>query len=350
MTASRVRETAPARVLVVRIGAMGDVLHALPAVAALRRLKPHWEIGWVVDRRWAALLESDEGAPVVDAVHRVPTRDWSTRPVSVRTVRQIGELRGELQSVDYDVCVDMQGTVRSGVIGRMAGAKEFAGYDDPKEAPAGWMYDRRVERRGVHVVEQGCALLGEAIGVELAPGTVELPADAEAEAWCEDLLAGLGPFCLVAPTAGWGAKMWPAERYAAVARELALAGYWVVVNAAGAKDAVAAAVARGSDGGGVAVASTVAQMVGLVRRSRLVIAGDTGPLHLGAALGRPVVGLFGPTDPARNGPWGSRARVLRHPSSATDHHRTGATEAGLLQIGVDEVVAAAMDLLEGPGE
>ncbi len=333
------------RVLVVRVGAMGDVLHALPAVAALRRARPGWEIGWLVDRRWAPLLMGPEGAPAVNAVHVAQTKAWGERPLSIETIRQIGEMRTELGSVGYEVCVDMQGTIRSAVLGRMAGAREFVGYGDPREAPAGWMYGRKVTRTGMHVVEQGCALLGEAVGVALAPGTVEMPVDGAAEAWCDGL--GVGRFCLVAPTAGWGAKVWPAERYGAVARELAGAGYEVVVNAAGAHDGVAEAVVQGSGGRARMVASTVAQMVALVRRAAVVIAGDTGPLHLGAALGRPVVGLFGPTDPARNGPYGTRARVLRSARSVTDHSRVAGTEAGLLEMGTEEVVGAAMELLGG---
>ncbi len=335
------------RVLVVRVGAMGDVLHALPAVTALRRRKPKWEIAWAVDRRWTPLLMHDDMSPVLDAVHAVPVGDWSSKPVSVRTLKQIQELRGELRSVAYDICVDMQGTIRSAVIGWMAGAKDFAGYSDPREAQARWVYGRSLQRTGVHVVEQGCALLGEAVGFPLEPVKVELPVDAQAESWADGVAGRRERFCFVAPTAGWGAKMWPAERYGAVARELARAGHGVIVNAAGAHDEVAAAVVQASGGAARAVASTVAQMTALLRRASLVMAGDTGPLHLGAALERPVVGLFGPTDPARNGPFGTRSRVLRHPSSATDHSRTEATESGLLQIGVDEVVSAAMELLRG---
>jgi len=335
------------RVLVVRVGAMGDVCHALPAVAALRRARPGWEIGWAVDRRWVPLLEAGGTRPAVDRVHVVPARDWTERPVSGRTLQQIRALRGELRGERYDVCVDMQGTIRSAVIGRMAGARELVGYGNPREALAGWMYGRRVRRRGVHVVEQGCALLGEAVGVELEPGGVELPVDAMAEMWCDDVLEGAGRFCVLAPTAGWGAKIWPADRYGAVARALAEAGWLVVVNAAGAHDAVAEAVVRESGRSAFPVQSTVAQMVALLRRATVVIAGDTGPLHVGAALRRPVVGLFGPTDPARNGPFGTRARVLRSSVSVTDHSKTGATEVGLMEVGVGEVVGAAMELLGG---
>lgn len=339
----------PMRVLVVRVGAMGDVLHALPAVAALRRARPTWEIGWAVDRRWLPLLEGDGRRPGANRLHVVPTKDWSARPVSLRTLEQIRSLRAELRGARYDMCVDMQGTIRSAVIGWMALTRQLVGYGHPREAAAVWLYGRRIERRGTHVVEQGCCLLGDALGVDLVPGAVELPVSGEAERWCDALLRGLGRICVLAPTAGWGAKMWPAERYGAVARELSERGYTVLVNASGADDAVANGVVEASGGAAVTVQSNVAEMVALLRRAALVIAGDTGPLHVAAALERPVLGLFGPTDPARNGPFGTRARVLRDASSVTDHTRTKGTEAGLLRIGVDDVVRTAMELLEADG-
>ncbi len=339
----------PMRVLVVRVGAMGDVLHALPAVAALRRARPTWEIGWAVDRRWMPLLEGDGRRPGANRLHVVPTKDWAARPVSLRTLEQIRSLRAELRAARYDMCVDMQGTIRSAVIGWMALTRQLVGYRDPREAAAGWLYGRRMDRRGRHVVEQGCALLCDALGVELVPGAVELPVNGEAERWCDELLRGLGPICVLAPTAGWGAKMWPAERYGRVARELTDRGYTVLVNESGAHDVVADGVVEASGGAAVTVRSSVAEMVALLRRASLVIAGDTGPLHLAAALERPVLGLFGPTDPARNGPYGTRARVLRDPGSVTNHSRTKAADAGLLRIEVEDVVRAAMELLQADG-
>ena len=133
-------------------------------------------------------------------------------------------------------------------------------------------------------------------------------------------------FVFVAPTAGWGAKTWPKERYGAVAMALAEAGWATLVNAAparnGVADASAEAVVKESLGCAVAAPSTMPQMMALIRRASLVIAGDTGPLHLAAALGRPVVALYGPTDPARTGPYGTRSRVLRHATSVVDHSAT----------------------------
>jgi heptosyltransferase-1 len=201
----------------------------------------------------------------------------------------------------------------------------------------------------IHVVEQGCELLGAAVGEVLKPAKVVLPIDEVAKESCDALLARTlpdgGDLVVIAPTAGWGAKEWPAERYGRVAAELARTGYRVLVNAASTEDPAAEAVVQASGGSAIAVPCSLAEMIALMRRSSLVIAGDTGPLHLAAALEVPVVGLFGPTDPARNGPYGTPSRILRHPSSQRDHSRHPETEQGLMQITIDEVTTAAIGLL-----
>jgi heptosyltransferase-1 len=126
---------------------------------------------------------------------------------------------------------------------------------------------------------------------------------------------------------------------------LARAGFRTLVNAESPEDKAGTHVVEASGGATTLVPCTVGQMIALVRRAGVVIAGDTGPLHLAAALDRPVVGLFGPTDPARNGPYGTQSRVLRHGSSRMDHSRHTETETGLMQITTDEVVEAALELL-----
>src|SRR5262249_1207237 len=147
----------------------------------------------------------------------VPTREWKRRPFSIHTLWDIRALRRELRGDRYDLCVDMQGSIRSAAVGRMAGANRFVGSAEPREAPAAWFYKRRVRLKATHVVEQGSELLSAAVGEALRPAKVTLPVDPVAEQWCDTFLAGSAErFVLIAPTAGWGAKRWPAERYGAV--------------------------------------------------------------------------------------------------------------------------------------
>jgi heptosyltransferase-1 len=338
---------------------MGDVLHAMPAVAALRELHPDWRIGWAIEPVWRELLEAESDAhdagqisgrdlrcPLVDRLHMVPTREWKRRVFSLSTLEDITRLRRELRAEHYDICVDMQGAIRSAVVGRMAGANLFAGVAEPRERQAAWLYRKKIKLSAKHVVEQGCELLGATVGETLRPAKVQLPVDPAAEGWCDKLLAGAGERLVVmSAAAGWGAKQWPAERYGAVAIALRQAGFRTLVNAASPDDALGRQVVEASGGAAMLVPCSVGQMIALVRRAGLVIAGDTGPLHLAAALERPVVGLYGPTDPARNGPYGTVSRVLRHSSSRTDHSRHQEAETGLMQITTEEVVEAALELL-----
>jgi len=339
---------------------MGDVLHAMPAVAALRERHPDWFIGWAIEPGWSELLQAkgevdgvasrspgrDAHRPLVDLLIPVPTRDWKGRPFSLHTLRNITGLQRELRGDHYDLCVDMQGSIRSSVIGRMAGATVFAGAAEPRERPAARLYKQKVRLSATHVVEQGCELLGASVGETLRSAKVTLPVDLVAEHWCDALLGGVREkFAFLAPTAGWGAKQWPAERYGAVAKTLARAGFRTLVNAVSMEDGIGGRIVETSDGAATLVPCSLGQMIALVRRAGVVIAGDTGPLHLAAALERPVVGLFGPTDPARNGPYGTVARVLRHASSKNDHSRHQETEHGLMQITTGEVIQAALELL-----
>ena len=364
------------RLLIVRLGAMGDILHALPAVTALRLAHPGWQIGWVIEPRWQSLLSAgtegprdqgdkgprdqgnkeqgsgirkarDSAMPVVDRLHFAPSREWKRHPLSAATRRGIGDLRSELRAAEYSAVLDLQGAIRSAVITRMSGCPRRIGEASPREWPAQWLFTERVVTHGAHVIDQDVELASVVAGDTLSAVDAQLPIDPDAEAWCGSWLADTFPgaarrIALITPGAGWGAKRWPPERYAAVAEGLAQRGLHVVVNAGPGEEPLAAAIASGS---AVTLTATLPQLIALTRRIALCIGGDTGPLHLASALGRPVVGIYGPTDPSRNGPYGTRARVLRSPDSRRDHSRRSEPEPGLLTIAPDDVLHAADELL-----
>lgn len=329
---------------------MGDILHGLPAVAALRERLPDCFIGWAVEPRWKDLLESSDSHPVVDRVHLVATREWKKRPLSLATLKNIAALRRELRAEQYDVCIDIQGLIRSAVIGSMSGAARFVGSSAPRERAANLFYGERVLVQAPHVIEKACELVSAGIGEALHPARPTLPVDATSEAWCDrhllEVEVGEAGFVLLSPAAGWGSKAWPAERWQLLARQLAEQGYAVMVNGGGPADRAVTTAATGA-GPGNLVDCQIAELIALTRRAKLVVGGDTGPVHLAAALGRPVVALYGPTHPERTGPYfpGARVSVLRHESSRLDHGRNAETEAGLAQITEEEVFAAALDLL-----
>lgn len=327
---------------------MGDILHSLPAVTALRLAHPGWFLGWAVEPRWQALLAAGPGpAALVDRIHPVDSKRWARSPLHPGTIRQILELRRDLRSCRYDLCIDLQGAVRSALVGRLARPRRMLGEDSPREPLARLLFPERIPTSGVHVIEQAIEVCRAAAGENLEAVRPWLPVDADAEAWADGVLReNGGPMVLIAPGAGWGAKRWPAERYGTVAAALHAAGYRALINEGPGESRLADAVAEASGGQAQALALTLPRLISLTRRVRLVIAGDTGPLHLACALGKPVVGVFGPTEPRRNGPFGVPFRVLRHPESRRDHSRHQAPEAGLLTIAADEVVQAALQLLQ----
>jgi heptosyltransferase-1 len=340
----------PRRVLICRVGAMGDVLHALPAVAALRRQRPDWRIGWAVDPRWAPLLADGEGNGIaVQRVHLVETKLWSKSPLSMATLRSIRGLRSDVLAENYDLAVDMQGTLRSAVIARLSGAPSRAGYSDPRESLATSFYTQRLQRTAAHVVDQGVGLLSEACGVELDPGAVPLPHEPWADHWAADLIAELPPghrVCVLAPGAGWGAKRWPPERFGALAQQLQMMGFTVMVNAPRKDDPLAAKVVAASASAARIVVCNVTGIIALLRRTSLLVGGDSGPLHLAAALAVPLVALFGPTNPARNGPWGPGPKiVLRDPASVTSYKRRDEVDPGLANLNVEAVLNAVSQLI-----
>ena len=153
-------------------------------------------------------------------------------------------------------------------------------------------------------------------------------------------------FALLNPGAGWGAKRWPAERYGRVGRALAARGIRSIVNYGPAEEDLARDVESAGEGAAMTLKSTISELIALTRRAKLFVGGDTGPLHLAAALRVPVVAIFGPTDPARNGPYGTRSIVLRNPASPTTHARNPRPDEGMLEIGVESVVNAAYKLLD----
>jgi heptosyltransferase-1 len=370
------------RLLVVRLGAMGDILHALPAVTALRQAHPEWIIDWAVEPRWRALLAAEGSAergpaqPLVDRLHLAPTKDWRKAPLSPKTIREITALRAALKAENYDAILDLQGAIRSAVVGRLSGCRRLIGEAAPRERAARWLFTERVATHGAHVIEQDMELASAVAGDDLAPVTPWLPVDPAAEAWANQILprdasapgsprtgprpwggsapgsprTGPRPWggnalaVLINPGAGWGAKRWPVERYATIAQSLIDRGCRVMVNAGPGEEPLADAIVQAANAA-TSLACTLPQLIALTRRVALVIAGDTGPLHLACALGRPVVGIYGPTDPSRNGPYGTKFRVLRSPESRRDHTRRAAPEAGLLTIQPQDVLRAASEML-----
>jgi heptosyltransferase I len=352
-----VQPASPDRILIVRLGAMGDVIHGLPAVAALRAAFPEVKMSWLIEERWAELLctlsaprsgPRSPQRPLVDRIHTVNTRQWRSSPLSFQTWERIAAILSDLRTERYDVAIDLQGAVRSSLLAKWSGAGATYGFAQPRENLATMFYSRRVIASGGHVVEQNIALAEAFAGRTLPSASSELPHDNVAEQECELWLRdrGISHFAVLNPGAGWGAKQWPAERYGQVAKSLAAQGVKPVVNVGPGEESMARAVEDASGSATETFKGSLTQLIALTRRADLFIGGDTGPMHLAAALKVPVVAIFGPTDPARNGPFGTRSIVLRSPASSTSYKHVAQPDDGLLEISVDQVVSAASRLLK----
>lgn len=367
------------RILIVRLSSMGDIVHALPAAAMLRAAFPHAAIGWLIEERWAELLCTlsypRAGAlspqrPLVDHLHPVSLKAWRRSLFSPQTWERIAAGLSDLRAVRYQVAIDFQGAVRSAVLAQWSGAPTVYGGMQPRENAATMWYTRTVLTHGRHVVQQACslaeALIREATTDEatLSPTTTEqitrrvafsippakFPCDPIVEAAIDLRLHELGThhFAILNPGAGWGAKQWPAARYGEVAQALAREkdGLRTVLNFGPGEESLAREAEAASAGTAVALSFSISELIAVTRRARLFIGGDTGPMHVAAALGVPVVALFGPTDPVRNGPFATNNIVLRNAASRNSLSHRNEPDPGLLAITPGEVTAAALQLLQ----
>lgn len=354
--------TAPMNsILVVRLGHLGDVVHALPAVAALRDAFPSARIGWAIEERWTDLL-SAAGArsastgnpekPLVDTAHLVSTKAWRGSPLSSATWSEAAENLRAIRTARYDAVVDFQGLWKSGLVARWSAAPVRVGFRRPRELGVSRLYTRRVAPRRRHVIEQNLELVETLTGKPSSSVRFPVPRDEAAEAWCEQELArrGLTAFAILSPGGGWGAKLWPAASYGRLARLLAdQASLPSLVNVGPDQNSLGELVESVAGDAAQAIGCSVARLVALLRRASLVIGGDTGPAHLAAALGAPVVALFGPTSPERNGPFGLRTVTLRSPRSRTSYSHVERPDPNLVSILPEQVLAEALALLGRSG-
>lgn len=287
---------------------MGDILHTMPAVAALRAAEPQAELTWVLEPKWFPLLEC---SGLVHHLLPLNRRD----PLSVCTAQRW------LQRWQPDLAVDFQGLIKSALVARCSAAPQRLGFANGlREEAAGLFYTQRVECAAPHVVEQNCELIG------LSPATPPLPQG------IPDGKLPDGRFVLAAPFAGWASKQWPIERYVELARLLEdRLATTLVLNVAPHQE-TPPGVFRHESG--------IAGLIHATRRAHAVLGLDSGPLHLAAALQKPGVALFGPTDPARNGPYRAPITVLRQPNAETTYKRGHQVAPSMMALSVNEVYTA----------
>ena len=327
------------RFLVVRLGSLGDIVHTFPAVASLRETFPASKIIWLTHPRWVQLVVS---SGLATEVWPVDSRDWP----SVRRV--LGKIRGR----SWTAAIDYQGLWKAAFLPFFGGVKVRIGFSSAtiREFGVPLLYTERVRCKTTHIAEQNGELSMRA-GAASLTGPVSLCVAEADEQLVRGALGkeGIGRYVVLSPGGGWRSKCWPTERFGAlnqrIEKELGISG---VVNYAPGEEELAAAVkAASGSSNAAAYDGDLGPLMALLRGASCVVGGDTGPLHLATALGTPVVALFGPTDPRRNGPYPPQEAVLRSPKAITSYQRGETTDASLLELSVEEVFEAVKGRVEG---
>ncbi|GAC1620516.1 MAG: lipopolysaccharide heptosyltransferase I [Candidatus Acidiferrum sp.] len=320
------------RFLIVRLGSLGDIVHTFPAVAGLRKSFPQAEIVWITHPRWEFLVES---SGLASQLKTVDTRSLASLREAVEFIR----------ARNWNAAIDYQGLWKSAGIPFLGGVKRRIGFSWAaiREYGVPVLYTERVQTASRHVADQNGELSAQA-GARQHVASVTLRVRDTDASQVRSVLEqhAIERYVVLSPGGGWRSKCWPAERYGALSRMIYdNLNMRCVVNYGPCEKNLADEISRTSDGAQpLSYNGNLGELMALLKNAACLIGGDTGPLHLGVALGTPTVALFGPTDPARNGPYASNDTVLRSSLAVTSYKRCDQPDASLLQIGVDEVLQA----------
>lgn len=333
---------ASTRILICRLSAVGDVVHGLPVLCALREHYPTAFLAWVVEQGAADLLR---GHPALDELIVVP-RGWLRRP------GQVWRLRQRLRALRFHLTIDLQGLTKSALAARLSGAPRRIGFGDEKGRELSrWLNNQLIETTASHIIDCNLQLLRK-VGVAAPQVQFSLPETAADQSAADRIVARCGvniPFAVINPGAGWPSKIWPAERYAQVARHLGRRPLASIVLWAGPNERQWAEqiVSHSGRHARLAPATSLREVASLARRAQVFIASDTGPLHIAAAAGTPCVGLYGPMPAERNGPYGpGHIAIQKMRFEGSSRQRRHAPAELMEAITVDDVCRACDQILD----
>jgi lipopolysaccharide heptosyltransferase I len=342
------------RLLIVKLGSIGDIVHTLPSLAAIRRGLPRAEISWVVERRAAEILRDN---PILDRLIEVDTKALRRWPVSGETLLAPRQQLRRLRASAFDSAIDFQGLLKSAAIARLAKARRSYGFarEALREPASRFLLTKTVKvPLHSHVIVKNLALVAGALGipVPLDPAEFEFPIATTPlhEAEAEEAASGVdGRFAILNPGGGWPTKLWSAERFGALADEL-----WthyglqsLVTYGPGECELAETVLASSRTGRARAVSLSLKGFYALAKRASLYVGGDTGPTHLAVAAGTPVAGLFGPTEWWRNGsPRPEDICIERNDIDCrADCHRRSCSQWICMDISVEQVLHFAGERL-----
>ena len=333
--------------LVVRLSSLGDIVHTFPAVAGLCETFPTAEIVWVTHPRWKLLVESSGLASEV----------WTVENRSMASLRNVVR---RVRKTKFSTAIDYQGLWKSAALSFLSNVPRRIGFSSEtiREYGVPILYTDRVRCTEAHIADQNGEFSRRA-GAHKGTAEVKLVVPPSAEPTVREYLQGHGVkrYVALSPGGGWRSKCWPADRFGALCRKIHESlGISCIINYGPGEESLANEVHAASGAAGPLLYNgELGPLMALLRNAMCIVGGDTGPLHLAVALGTPAVALFGPTDPARNGPYrggGSSTKdlpkdiVLRSPNAITTYKRSDQPDPSMLEIDVDSVFEAVRRLVE----
>jgi lipopolysaccharide heptosyltransferase I len=344
------------KILIIRLSSLGDILHALPALGDLRAAFPNAKIDWLVGQKAKFLLSAVKG---IDEIHTLHANGLKRFSLGRSAWGGFVSLIRDLKSRRYDCAIDFQGLLKTALLGFLSGADERLGFSRGlvREPPAHWFYHRTLNRpeRQCHVLELNRRLAGLA-GANADSPMPELITSAEDSRFVDSLLEKeqLRDFAIINPGGGWPTKRWRPERYGALTARIEMElGLPVAVTTGPGEESFYRMIAERCGADALRprhFALTFLQLMPLMKRARVFVGGDTGPLHLACALGTATVGIFGPTSPVRNGPWKDDDEAVAHTLDCSFcYGRRCPTNNECMDISVDEVFEAVRRRLERSG-
>lgn len=320
------------RFLVVRLGSLGDIVHTFPAVAALRESFPKAEIAWLTHPRWSELVSR---SGLASDIFLVDLRKWA----SVRDVLT------RVRKTNWTAAIDYQGLWKSALLPFLGGVSKRIGFsrETIRESGVPILYSERVKSTSAHIAEQNGELTSRAGAARpVAEFALRVFPEERRLVLGELSAQGLTEYVVLSPGGGWRSKCWPADRFGALCEKIFSEMKMRCVINFGPREEDLAQEVRAASGGAAPVlySGALGPLMALLKNAKCVVAGDTGPLHLAVALQTPAVAVFGPTDPARNGPYPAGDIVLRATDAAANHKRGTATDPSLLKISVEQVFEA----------
>jgi lipopolysaccharide heptosyltransferase I len=347
------------RLLFVKLGSIGDIVHTLPALAAVRRALPDAEISWVVERDAAEILRDN---PLLEKTIVVDTKGLRRVPVSGETLSATRRQLRRLRASPFDLSIDFQGLLKSALIARLSGAQRTAGFarEHLREPASRFLLSEtfKVPQR-THVIRKNLALVASALGIDVPDNAeeFEFPIATNSEHAHEAERAARearAPFAILNPGGNWVTKLWSAERYGQLADQLwTRHGLRSLVTHGPGETELAARVADASRlDAALPVSLSLKGFYELARRAEVYVGGDTGPTHIAVAAGTPIVGIFGPTEWWRNGsPRAADIEVGRVDIDCrVDCHRRACSNWVCMEIEVARVVEAVGERLRRVSE